>query len=412
MVGTIRDRMNRLPSIPEPIVDCLRRAGRTARVVGGAVRDSLCGIECITDWDLGAALLPEDLAQRFPDAIESDLRLGVVSGETEGLSWTVAAYREDGEYADHRHPDVVSFVDSVARDAERRDFTINAIYADESGAIEDPVGGRDDLGARTLRMIGDPHRRLAEDPLRIWRGVRFVTRLGLTIEPELASAIRRHAGLAAEVPAARRFDEIDGSLGGGGAWLTHVERLGLRAAACGEGVAFSADAEQRLDLVREDSAVVRWAVLLQGAEDPRATLREFGAPRAVTRDVDSILRGVDALRNVADLGPAARRAVLQSPTLGHQLRLLRVEERVRPGSVSNLDVITSVCDAGVQPPLLSGDDVMARGVEPGPRVGEILAEVDRRLDAAADRARALRELDAVLAGSVKPPNPPADSPPR
>ena len=100
----------------------------------------------------------------------------------------MATFRTDGAYSDGRRPDQVVF-SSAREDALRRDFTINGMFFDPiKGQLHDFVGGQNDLHARILRAIGDPHVRFQEDKLRLLRAVRIATRFELAIEPATEAA--------------------------------------------------------------------------------------------------------------------------------------------------------------------------------------------------------------------------------
>ena len=164
-----------------PHRDCSPRSGAgNARYVGGAVRDTLLGIE-VKDIDLATPLVPDEVVARLGKAGIRTVPTGIAHG-------TVTALLAEGpvEITTLRH-DVstdgrratVAFAQEWQDDAARRDFTINALYADPaSGEIFDYFGGLDDLAARRVRFIGDPHERIREDHLRILRYFRFQARFG------------------------------------------------------------------------------------------------------------------------------------------------------------------------------------------------------------------------------------------
>jgi poly(A) polymerase len=152
----------------------------TARYVGGAVRDTLLGLE-VKDIDLATTLLPKEVIARCKQDGIKTIPTGIDHG-------TVTALLAEGpvEITTLRH-DVstdgrratVAFASDWQDDAARRDFTINALYADPATSeISDYFGGLDDLKARRLRFIGDPHERIREDHLRILRYFRFQARFG------------------------------------------------------------------------------------------------------------------------------------------------------------------------------------------------------------------------------------------
>lgn len=179
---------------PDEIIKTLERAGFEARYVGGCVRDTLLN-RPIHDWDIASQALPEDVMHLFAHCVPTGLKHGTVTVLLDGVSAEVTTYRLDGAYHDGRHPDGVRFVRSLADDLARRDFTINAMAMDESGAITDLFGGRDDLTRHVIRCVGDPETRFREDALRMLRAYRFAAQLGFSLDEQTQAAIRRCAPL-------------------------------------------------------------------------------------------------------------------------------------------------------------------------------------------------------------------------
>jgi poly(A) polymerase len=166
-----------------------------ARWVGGAVRDSLLGLP-VADLDLATSFAPEDVVRRLDAAgirtVPTGIAHGTVTAIAEGTVVEVTTLRRDVA-TDGRHA-VVAFSDDWREDAARRDFTMNALYADPlTGEIFDWFGGLDDLAARRVRFIGDPYRRIAEDHLRILRFFRFHARFGDAIDEEGLAACTARA---------------------------------------------------------------------------------------------------------------------------------------------------------------------------------------------------------------------------
>ncbi|WP_010543433.1 CCA tRNA nucleotidyltransferase [Sphingomonas elodea] len=150
------------------------------RFVGGAVRDALLGIP-VADLDLATALSPDEVMARLRAAgiraVPTGLQHGTVTAVLESGPVEVTTLRRDVS-TDGRHA-TVAFTDDWREDAARRDFTINALYADPiTGALFDYFGGLNDLAARRVRFIGAPLQRIAEDHLRILRFFRFLARFG------------------------------------------------------------------------------------------------------------------------------------------------------------------------------------------------------------------------------------------
>ncbi len=195
------------------IIERLRDGGYFAVLAGGCVRDALLG-RTPKDFDVATDATPESVQRVFGKrhTIAFGASFGVIGVlpprqrdvERERLvPIEVATFRADGTYSDGRRPDHVTYGTAEA-DATRRDFTINGLFYDPtSDEILDYVDGITDLQAMHLRTIGDPDRRFDEDKLRMLRAVRFVTTLGLSVEPSTLAAIRQHADSLAVVSGER-----------------------------------------------------------------------------------------------------------------------------------------------------------------------------------------------------------------
>ena len=177
--------------------------------VGGAVRDSLLGRD-VSDIDMATSLLPEDvqfrLEQKGVRVVPTGLKHGTVTAVGKPYSLEITTLRADVE-TDGRHA-TVAFVDDWREDAMRRDFTINAIYLKPDGEIFDPVGGLSDLQARHVCFIGDPHKRIREDALRILRFYRFSGRFSDTVDTEAHTACVENRALLRGLSVERVRDEL------------------------------------------------------------------------------------------------------------------------------------------------------------------------------------------------------------
>lgn len=202
-------------------------------LVGGAVRDMLLGREG-GDWDLATSLLPEEAMRRAKAArlrvIPTGLQHGTVTVLVERHPIEITTYRGDGPYLDGRHPVQVTLGVALEEDLARRDFTVNAMALplgkvnapDWQARLIDPFGGRKDLEARTLRAVGDPLQRFAEDGLRPLRACRFASQLGFGIDPATLAAIPERLEVARKVSVERVFAELSKLLDG------QAPALGLR----------------------------------------------------------------------------------------------------------------------------------------------------------------------------------------
>ena len=204
------------------IVAILRDAGHVAYFAGGCVRDSLLG-RTPKDYDVATDALPERVRSLFRNSKYVGEAFGVVLVRLLSHEIEVATFRVEAGYQDGRHPTQVEFTDA-RNDAIRRDFTINGMFedplaSDDSGRIIDYVGGREDLGLKLIRAIGDPDDRFAEDYLRMLRAVRFAARLGFEIEDRTARAIRIHARFLGQISRERIGAEVQ-------TMMSHPNRAG------------------------------------------------------------------------------------------------------------------------------------------------------------------------------------------
>jgi tRNA nucleotidyltransferase (CCA-adding enzyme) len=187
-------------------------------IVGGAVRDELLG-RPHADWDLATRLLPQTVMQRARAAgmkvIPTGIQHGTVTVLLEDRPVEVTTFRSDGDYLDGRRPESVRLGVDLGEDLSRRDFTINAMALPVGGGdLVDPFGGQADLAARTIRAVGDPLQRFAEDGLRPLRACRFASQLGFAVEQATLEAIPLRLEVARKVAVERVFTELDKLLQG------------------------------------------------------------------------------------------------------------------------------------------------------------------------------------------------------
>ncbi|MEM7692918.1 MAG: CCA tRNA nucleotidyltransferase [Pseudomonadota bacterium] len=195
----------------EPTATLLRTLEAVAptRVVGGAVRNTLLS-HPIGDIDVATVATPDKVeraASRAGYAVhETGIAHGTLTIVADGHPYEVTTLREDVTTDGRRA--TVRFTDDFAKDAARRDFTMNALYVDARGDGYDPVGGHDDCLARRVRFIGDPETRIREDHLRILRFFRFNAAYGAAFDPVGLEAVRTHKRLIASLPAERVLGEL------------------------------------------------------------------------------------------------------------------------------------------------------------------------------------------------------------
>ena len=177
----------------DQLVTLFKQHGYSLYLVGGTVRDYLLNLP-LKDMDAVTDATPEEM-KLFVDGDFTFARFGSVRIKIEDVKFDVTTMRKENDYADSRHPQQVEFVKDLNIDVKRRDFTINALYLDEEHQVIDLVDGQVDIKNHLLRMIGDPNKRIKEDPLRISRAFRFAIDYDLEIEDELKSSIKNNIDL-------------------------------------------------------------------------------------------------------------------------------------------------------------------------------------------------------------------------
>lgn len=182
------DRTPQAPGYVRWVTRTLEAAGYETWAVGGAIRNTLLGLPP-GDWDMATRAPPRVVQQLFPRTVPVGVEHGTVGVLTrDGVLLEVTTFRRDVETSG-RHA-VVEFADTLQEDLARRDFTINAVaWHPTRESFQDPFGGREDLDARLLRTVGKPSERFSEDFLRVLRALRFSGRFGLRIDRETWKAI-------------------------------------------------------------------------------------------------------------------------------------------------------------------------------------------------------------------------------
>jgi poly(A) polymerase len=404
------------------VVRRLRGAGHEALWAGGCVRDELLGL-VPKDYDVATDARPEEVGRLFKRTIAVGASFGVV--EVLGprpLKVQVATFRSDVSYSDGRHPDAVVF-SSAREDALRRDFTINGMFFDPLGAkLIDYVCGQPDLQAKVLRAIGDPATRIAEDKLRMLRAVRIAARFELTIDPATFAAIRTMADQITVVSAERIADELrkllvdkhrsramrlfmDSSL----AAAVLPELLPMKGLPQGPPAAPTGDLWDHvlrvLDLLpAEPSFPLALAALLHDIGKPRTVGRkperytfyyhehvgyrmfaEVIYPRlklsnAERERIGWLVEMHQFLCDARKMRLSKLKETLAEPGIHELLALHRADALACGRSTDHVDYCehllrTWTRDELNPPPLITGDDLKALGLEPGPEYKRLLEAV-------------------------------------
>ena len=418
------------------ILRTLNDHGYRAFLSGGCVRDLLIGREP-KDWDVATDAGPDAVRRLFDRTVAVGARFGVVTVLLDDGSYEVARFRKDGEYGDGRRPQNVEFVEAE-QDAQRRDFTINGMFYDAaSGRIIDYVGGREDIGKRLVRAIGDPEQRFSEDYLRMLRAVRFAARLDFAIEAGTLAAIRAGAERIGEVSAERIRDELTMILteGGAAAGAQLLMDLRLMPAILPE-VAKMAGVPQppefhpegdvwthvrmMLEQLQAPTRTLAWGALLHdigkpetysvadrirfnrhevvGARMAGEICRRLRMANADTERISELTAHHMRFRNVREMRPSKLKRFLREEYFPELLELHRIDCIASHGMLDLYDFCTERLEQESRegldpPPLISGRDLIAMGFAPGPRFREILAAVeDAQLEGAVHSREAALEL--------------------
>ncbi|MFP6768104.1 MAG: CCA tRNA nucleotidyltransferase, partial [Planctomycetaceae bacterium] len=360
------------------VVETLADAGFDAVWAGGCVRDLLLG-RTPGDYDVATDAHPDRVRDVFgrsrTQTVGAAFGVVLVHGDRDQAPIEVATFRTEGAYHDGRHPEVVQFV-TRAEDARRRDFTINGMFMDpRTGEVFDDVGGREDLEKQVVSAIGDPESRFDEDKLRMLRAIRFTASLSFSLDPATAQAIAAHADEISVVSAERLADEWRRMLGEChrgqavrlAAETTLLEKSFPEISAGGED-----EAVRRVDaLPAEAGFPLALAALLLDVPDSRQTCERL---KLSNRETDEVAWLVASQNGLA--GAAGQRQSRLFPLLSHRCadQLLDLVEAVSRsvGEVSEdvvwcRDLLGRVTREELDPPeLLSGDDLIADGLSPGP----------------------------------------------
>lgn len=406
------------------IVRTLQGAGQVAYFAGGCVRDELLG-RTPSDYDVATDAPPDRVRSLFRKTAAVGASFGVILVKLHGEVVEVATFRSDGGYSDARRPDSVRF-STPEEDAQRRDFTVNALFLDPldpgapGGRIIDFVGGRADLERRILRAVGVPDQRLQEDHLRALRAVRLTGKLGFSLDPATADAIRRHATELRGVSRERIGDEIRAilELPGRAASIALLHRLNLGPSVLDAGAMVPGCPElpeapaslPRMVALPPDAPVVvglgAWGLdLVPGlreAEVPALAKRFRGAlclSNTEHEGLDAALVCRFVLRDRwSQLPTAQRKRVASRESFEAGLALLRSDEPDLAEMVEREVEALQEDGIGLAPaPMVTGDDLVAEGFKPGPQFRSVLDRVyDAQLDGGVREKAAALELARSL----------------
>ncbi|MCZ7471416.1 CCA tRNA nucleotidyltransferase [Agrobacterium sp. O3.4] len=399
------------------IFTLLNADGGEVRIVGGAVRNALMDLP-VVDVDMATTLTPDVVVQRAKaagiKAVPTGIEHGTVTLVIDGEGFEVTTLRRDVE-TNGRHAQV-AFGTDWQTDAERRDLTINALYANEKGEIIDLIDGLPDVETRTVRFIGDAAMRIAEDYLRILRFFRFFAHYGSgRPDADGLRASARAKDKLGTLSAERVWSETKKLLSARDPsrallWmrqsgvlaeiLPETEKWGIDAihglVATEQSLGWAVDPMLRLAAIvpPDKDRLAALAARLRLSKAEAGYLANWASAPAIDPEMketalDRLLyrQGVEGVRTRLKLALASARADLSAGDAAMQ-------------KVARLSTLLTRAEKFKKPGFpLSGADVMAAGVEAGPKVGEVLKNLEEKwidVNFSLDRAALTARLKTML----------------
>lgn len=397
-------------------VSRLKAAGFTAYWAGGCVRDILLQRDP-KDYDVATNATPDEILGIFPHASLAGKQFGVIRAGFQNFTVEIATFRQDIGYGDGRHPDRVAFTDARS-DAERRDFTINAMFYDPvAGILHDFVGGEADLKAHLVRCVGNADQRFHEDYLRMLRAVRFASMLDFALAPDAETAISGNASLIRQTSPERIRDELLKILteavkpGNAVMLLNRLHLLAyvlpevadLRNYKCADlsqsdrdVLATTAEMLNMTDArsAREVLSILFHAVGLsgtaqvtpsyypygvcaaRGAELARAALSRLKAPKRDIEFVAHCVSNQERMAEASNMDLASLKKMVGAPTFQAEMELHRVMSLATGAHTTNHEFLAMFAKSRqgsctLPPAWVSGADIMALGLPPGPEIGRL-----------------------------------------
>jgi len=406
------------------VIACLRENGHIAYFAGGCVRDMVRGLTP-KDYDIVTDARPEAVQTLFERTFAVGAHFGVIVVLENSFQFEVATFRSDDAYIDGRHPSAVHF-SSPEEDAQRRDFTINGMFYDPvAEQVIDLVGGQADITAKWVRAIGEPAKRFAEDRLRMLRAVRFATALDYQIDNQTWEALVANAPSINQISAERIRDELVriflspnrvrgwDLLDSSGLMRAILPELEAMKGVLQpeqfhpEGDVFVHTRLMLQLLPKQVSVPLVFAVLFHDVAKPvTATVDKTGRIRFNEHDrigaqmTEAIMRrlrfsGAEieatvemvrqhmVFKDAPNMRVAKLKRFMARPTFEDELELHRVDCESSHRILDNYEFLLRkreefANEPIIPPPLVRGDDLIALGLKPGPRFGEILEAVETR----------------------------------
>lgn len=394
------------------VLDALIKDGGTARFVGGCVRNAVLGRD-VDDIDIATPLTPDAVTRRLEaaglQAVPTGIEHGTVTAIAGGKPFEITTLRRDVSTDGRRA--VVAFTEDWTQDAERRDFTMNALYADAYGAITDTVGGATDLKAGRVRFVGDATTRIREDYLRILRLFRFHAWYGKgeLDTPALHAAAAEREGLQ-KLSGERIAKEMFKLLGAENPlFCLRVMAASAILPEIMPGALSMARLERLvkidLDAFFPPDAVLRLAALLPDDTKSASALADrWKLSNADRLRLEDLAGGREKIVSYLSIREVRKLLYRLGKQRFRDRVLLRWAEDAKPSNAIQWRALLAMADSWSRPHFpLTGRDVMEAGVPEGPLVGKIMAEVEEwwvDADFIEDEFSLAERLKAVVQATV------------
>ncbi len=377
-------KINNLPpifTVAFPVLKQLEQAGYEAYFVGGSVRDLILN-RPIHDIDIATSAYPEEVKRLFPKTIDTGIKHGTVTVLNDGASYEITTFRTESGYQDFRRPDHVTFVQNLAEDLKRRDFTINALAMNRAGEVIDLFNGLGDLQKHLIKAVGDPMKRFHEDALRMMRAVRFMSQLNFDLESQTKEAVSDLHQLLSKISVERIRDEFVKM--GTGINSRDAFKIFLQTKLsesvpdfAGKSDLLAIYPKLKFNPSMETSLWSIIIILLKISDDQIARfMRDWKNSNAMTEKVRKIVTLFDLISEKSpsdlELFNAGKDVLLNTIDVAHILG--------QPiNSEALVDRYTALPIKSMSELAVDGQFLIANGIKPGPKLGQILNEIKQKV---------------------------------
>ena len=377
-------KINNLPpifTVAFPVLKQLEQAGYEAYFVGGSIRDLILN-RPIHDIDIATSAYPEEVKRLFPKTIDTGIKHGTVTVLNDGASYEITTFRTESGYQDFRRPDHVTFVQNLAEDLKRRDFTINALAMNRAGEVIDLFNGLGDLQKHLIKAVGDPMKRFHEDALRMMRAVRFMSQLNFDLESQTKEAVSDLHQLLSKISVERIRDEFVKM--GTGINSRDAFKIFLQTKLsesvpdfAGKSDLLAIYPKLKFNPSMETSLWSIIIILLKISDDQIARfMRDWKNSNAMTEKVRKIVTLFDLISEKSpsdlELFNAGKDVLLNTIDVAHILG--------QPiNSEALVDRYTALPIKSMSELAVDGQFLIANGIKPGPKLGQILNQIKQKV---------------------------------